>query len=39
MEDSSFPFDSMPFVVVNHKVYDCQNGIDRHLYEKKRIKQ
>ena len=35
-EDSSFPFDNVPFVVVNHKVYDCQHGVDRHLCEKKR---
>ena len=35
-EDSGFPFDNVPFVVVNHKVYDCQHGVDRHLCEKKR---
>ena len=35
-EDSTFPFDNVPFVVVNHKVYDCQHGVDRHLCEKKR---
>jgi hypothetical protein len=23
-EDSGLPFDNVPFVVVNHKVYDCQ---------------
>lgn len=35
-EDSGLPFDEVPFVVVNHKVYDCQHGVDRHLSEKKR---
>ena len=35
-EDSGLPFDKVPFVVVNHKVYDCQHGVDRHLSEKKR---
>ena len=35
-EDSGLPFDNVPFVVVNHKVYDCQHGVDRHLCEKKR---
>ena len=29
-------FDHVPFIVVNHKVYDCQHGVDRHLCEKKR---
>ena len=35
-EDSGLRFDHVPFVVVNHKVYDCQHGVDRHLCEKKR---
>ena len=28
-EDGSLRFDHIPFVVVNHKVYDCQHGVDR----------
>ena len=35
-EDSRLPFDHVPFVVVNHKVYDCQHGVDRHLSEKRK---
>lgn len=35
-EYSGLPFDKVPFVVVNHKVYYCQHGVDRHLSEKKR---
>lgn len=35
-EDNGLRFDNVPFVVVNHKVYDCQHGVDRHLCEKKR---
>ena len=34
-EDSGLRFDHVPFVVVNHKVYDCQHGVHRHLCEKK----
>ena len=34
-EDSSLCFDHLPFVVVNHKVYDCQHGVDRHMNVKK----
>ena len=29
-------FDRIPFVVVNHKVYACQQGVNRHVREKKR---
>ncbi|CAH3030562.1 unnamed protein product, partial [Porites evermanni] len=35
-EDGSLRFDHIPFVVVNHKVCDCQHGVDRHVREKKR---
>ena len=35
-EDGSLRFDHIPFVVVNHKVYDCQHGVDRHVREEKR---
>ena len=35
-EDGSLRFDHIPFVVVNHKVYDCQHGVDRHVRDKKR---
>ena len=34
-EDSSLSFDHLPFIVVNHKVYDCQHGVDRHMNAKK----
>ena len=35
-EDSGLLFDHVPFIVVNHKVYDCQHSVDRHLCQKKR---
>ena len=35
-KDSYLKFDHVPYVVVNHKVYDCQHGVDRHLSEKKK---
>ena len=35
-EDGSLRFDRIPFVVVHHKVYDRQHGVDRHVREKKR---
>ena len=34
-EDGSLCFDHFPFIVVNHKVYDCQHGVDRHMNAKK----
>ena len=34
-EDSSLCFDHLPSTVVNHKVYDCQHGVDRHMNAKK----
>lgn len=35
-ETDYLPFDNAPFVVVNHRVYECQHGVDRHLSVKKR---
>ena len=35
-ESDYLPFDNAPFIVVNHRVYDCQHGVDRHLSVKKR---
>ena len=35
-EDSSLCFDHLPLIMVNHKVYDCQHGVDRHMNAKKR---
>ena len=34
-KDSYLKFDHVPYVVVNHKVYDCRHEVDRHLSEKK----
>ena len=34
-EDGSLSFDQFPFIVVNHKVHDCQHGVDRHMNAKK----
>lgn len=34
-EDSSLSFEHLASIVVNHKVYDCQHGVDRHMNAKK----
>ena len=34
-EDSSLCFDHLPIIVENHKVYDCQHGVHRHMNAKK----
>ena len=34
-EDRSLCFDHLPFIVVNHKLYDCQLGADRSTNAKK----
>ena len=34
-EDSSLNCDHLSFIVVNHKVYDCQHGVDTHMNGKK----
>ncbi|XP_046848037.1 uncharacterized protein LOC124441606 [Xenia sp. Carnegie-2017] len=35
-EDGQLPFDHIPFVQVNHRVYDCRHGVDRHSSQKKK---
>ena len=35
-EDDRLPFDHAPFILANHRVYDCQHGVDRHLSEKEK---
>ncbi|CAB4018718.1 Hypothetical predicted protein, partial [Paramuricea clavata] len=37
-EDEQLPFDHEPFIQVNHRVYDCRHGVDRHLSQKKKNK-
>ncbi|XP_046863147.1 uncharacterized protein LOC124456882 [Xenia sp. Carnegie-2017] len=35
-EDGQLPFDHIPFVQVNHRVYDCRHGVDRYSSQKKK---
>ena len=35
-ETKYLPFDNVPFIVVNHRVYECQHGVDRHLSAKRK---